>query len=727
MTSLNEYQQKCATYDGKHLLVLAGAGTGKTKTIIARAEYLIKKGISPKKIAILSFTRKSAQEIVERIKTSVSGQFNANAISGRTFHSWCNEIMHTYPDYFPQSKYTLLDEDDQVSAMGLAVGKHFKDSQGDKLKSQIVVSIYSYAVNTLSSLSDAIKHIRYYNSEIPEDELNKIINNDKAIIAPVIKKYIEYKRTRLYIDYDDMLNIVADALIKHDIIRKAVTNRWHHVLIDEMQDTNPLQYKLLKSFIQDSNLFCVGDDAQSIYAFRGADFKTIHSFTENVPNSASYKLLLNYRSTQEILDLSNWLLEQSPLNYDKKLQAFRGNGKKPKIIHIENDWEEANVITDAIIQSVSDENCKYSDTMVLGRSSWALSKVEGACLQKKIPYIKLGGTQLMQTAHVRDVASALRVVANNYDEIAWIRFLQLWEGIGEVSASKIISDIITLSKFSDIINYLKNSKNKNLIQSIIETLEKINNHINNPSKAIQSALKTMNEILAKKYKDEWSYRIADFEVLEEVAKSTGSISEFITEYILDPRADTTLKIGKDIDKDVVTLSTIHSAKGLESKIVHITNVNPFTYPSTRSIKEGEDSIEEERRCLYVAFTRAKDDLRLYRNTRSLHTQYKDDINQISIRGTYQTKSPEGKEVVVINNNNETITYLDKSNKRIEEISKDNFVQQFINIHQKEENLYFLNKLPMNLFESIVSNNFKIQQETDISKADSADFPDFNFD
>ncbi len=727
MVSLNEYQKKSAEYKGKHLLVLAGAGTGKTKTIIARAEYLIKSGIQPNRIAILSFTRKSAQEIVERIKSSVSGQFNADAISGRTFHSWCNEIMHTYPDYFPQSNYTLLDQDDQISAMGLAVGKHFKDSQGEKVKPKTAVAIYSYAVNTLCNLSESIEHIRYFNSDKEDEELKTIIEKDKVLIAPVIKQYIDYKVTRRYIDYDDMLNIVADALLKNEVIRKAVTNRWEHILVDEMQDTNPLQYKLLKSFIEASHLFCVGDDAQSIYAFRGADFKTIHSFTDIVPNSEAYKLLLNYRSTQEILDLSNWLLEQSSLNYNKKLEAFRGKGKKPKLIHTDNDWEEANIITDDIIKSVAEENFKYLDTMVLGRSSWALSKVEGACIQKKIPYIKLGGTQLMQTAHVRDVASAMRVVANNYDEIAWIRFLQLWEGIGEISATKIISDIISLSSFTQIILYLMNSNFKNLIKSIPETLEVVNQHINNPASAIREAVESMNEILSKKYKEEWTYRITDFDVLEEVAKSTGSISEFITEYVLDPRADTTFKLGKEIDKDVVTLSTIHSAKGLESKKVHITNVNPYTYPSTRTIKEGKESVEEERRCLYVALTRAKDDLKLYRNSRSLHTQYPKDEQEIKIRGTYKSKTPEGEEVLILNSMNDKVSVFSKTNKQIEKISKEDFKQKYVEVENQEETLYFLNKLPSELVEVIVPEKNKIQQEPNFENTEPAKLPDFDFD
>lgn len=729
MLTLNQNQKKSAEFAGKHLLVLAGAGTGKTKTIIARAEYLIKLGVQPNRIAILSFTRKSAQEIVERIKSSVSGQYNTGAISGRTFHSWCNEIMHTYPDYFPQSKYTLLDEDDRVSAMGLAVGRHFKDSEGEKVKTKTIVAIYSYAVNTLCSLSESIKHLKYGNSDKKDEELKVLIEKDKALIAPVLRKYIDYKANRRYVDYDDLLNIVADALQKNDVIRKAVTHRWEHILVDEMQDTNPLQYKLLNSFIEDSHLFCVGDDAQSIYAFRGADFKTIHSFTDIVSNSEVYKLDLNYRSTQEILDASNWLLEQSPLHYNKKLEAFRGNGKKPQLIHTENDWEEANIITDAILKSVAEENCNYFDSMVLGRSSWALARVEGACLQKKIPYIKLGGTQLMQSAHVRDVASAMRVVANNYDEIAWIRFLQLWEGIGEVTATKLISNIIELSSFKEIIQYLRSITIRLITESIPRTLEVINEQINNPATAIREAVESMQEILSKKYREEWTYRITDFEVLEEVAKSTGSISEFITEYILDPRADTTLKMGREINKDVVTLSTIHSAKGLESKTVHVTNVNPYTYPSTRSIKEGVDSVEEERRCLYVALTRAKDDLRLYRNIKSLQTQFQQNNPEIVNKRIYKSKIPGGPDVLVWNHDKDTdrILVFHSGNRQKELIFKSDFLNRFVEMKNHEETLYFLDKLPSELVEIIVPEKNNIQPESDSEPTEPAKLPDFDFD
>lgn len=672
MTDLNDSQRRAATFEGKHLLVLAGAGTGKTKTIVARAEYLLNNGVEPNKIAIVSFTRKSAREIAERLKLSVSGNMNKNAITGKTFHSWCNEIMHQYPEHFPHHSFTPLDEDDRLSAFALAIGRNLKDSTTEKINKETVAAVYSYAVNTLCSLTDAIFHIRYANSDKDDEQIKKRVEEDKLIIAPIIKKYIEYKKKRRYMDYDDMLNVVAQVMEKNESVRTTVTTRHVHVLVDEMQDTNPLQYKLLRCFTEKSHLFCVGDDAQSIYAFRGADFKTIHSFVDAVPQSELQKLELNYRSTQEILDLSNWVLAQSPLNYNKNLIADRGKGEKPQLIHIEDDWEEADTVTDTILQTLADGGT-YSDSMVLGRSGWSLSKVEGACLTKKIPYVKLGGTSLMQSAHVRDVVSAMRIAANIYDEIAWIRYLQLWQHIGTATAAKIITEIITLDNFEQMMDRLQLSGFKGLNADVLNTLKNIRKFINNPSKAMHEAVNHMKETLEKKYSEEWSYRAADFEVLQEVAKGTGTITEFITEYVLDPKAETTFKFGKETEEDVVTLSTIHSAKGLEAKTVHVLNVNPYNYPSPRTIKQGGDAVEEERRCLYVALTRAKDRLYLYRFTRSLHTQ-----------------------------------------------SSEN--------DKEQANLYFLNGLPTDLV-TIKVNGREQKDFTGNNEADLSDFdfPDFDFD
>ena len=318
------------------------------------------------------------------------------------------------------------------------------------------------------------------------------------------------------------------------------------------------------------------------------------------------------------------------------------------------------------------------------------------------------------------------MLADNYDEIAWIRFLKLWKGIGDVSASKIIADILSLESFEKIINYLHKSNNKNIIKAIPDTLERIYQCINNVSKAMREALDSMDVILKRKYLDEWDYRINDFDVLEEVAKSTGSISEFITEYVLDPRAETTLKKGTEIRHDGVILSTIHSAKGLEAKSVHIIGVNPSTYPSIRTIKEGKDAIEEERRCLYVAITRAKDNLKLYRDMRSLHTQFEKNDEEIRIQGTYINKTGEDVKVIVLKKEDNTISVLNQKSKQIDKYSIDDFNQNFEELESQAEKLYFLNKLPSELFETILPNKKELQQKRILEQTEPAKLPDFNF-
>ena len=376
--SLNPQQLQAVNFSGKHLLVLAGAGTGKTKTIIARAEHLIRQGEQPSRIVILSFTRKSAREIVERIKASISGM-ETEGLRGQTFHSWCMEIIKGHPHIFPQSNYTLVDEDDREACFKLICGKNLKDKENHTVKPKNVVALYSFWVNTGKSLSEAMRVKLYDNAT----NVNQAIEQNKPIYENIIRKYIEYKTTRQYIDYDDILLIVARTLKANEPAKKYITGKYEHILVDEMQDTNPLQYELLSAFYDNCHLFCVGDDAQSIYGFRGADFDSVHHFTEVVSNAEETKLTLNYRSTQEILDLSNWLLDQSPLNYNKQLNAFRGSGHKPLIIHFDNEWEEADDVTDRIIESVMNRNEKYIDNMVLSRSVWGLKKLRHAVLERK--------------------------------------------------------------------------------------------------------------------------------------------------------------------------------------------------------------------------------------------------------------------------------------------------------------------------------------------------------
>lgn len=615
MDNLNAEQKYSATYNGKHLLVLAGAGTGKTRTIIARAKYLIQRGVCPKRILILSFTRKAANEIVERIKMEMP-ETQSEGLQGSTFHSWCMSIIKNHPHIFPQANYTLLDEEDQESCFRLICDKKwsYKNNRDEKVKPEMIMSVYSYMANAMCSLSDAIRMKLYDNAPSTLD-----VEKDKIILQGVIKMYLDYKKSRQYIDYDDILMVVSKYLKRNEDLRKSISQLYDHILIDEMQDTNPLQYELLSSFQEDCHLFCVGDDAQSIYGFRGADFHTIHNFTNVVPDSEQCKLKLNYRSSQEILDISNWLLEKSPLGYNKQLLSYRGHGTKPTIIHWSDEWEEANDIATHILVAFKVKGKRWSDNLVLCRSAWGLRKTEACLIRHKIPYVIFGGNGLMSSRHIRDIVAPMRIVSNYLDELAWSRYLQLWNKVGPVTAAQIIGEVLEAKTLDDSLTKLVDSVNsRGLEKEIHKALFAINEVRHSPSEAIKSALAVMNKRLETIYKDDgWEWRKDDFPILEEIAKKTGSIGEFISEYVLDPKLDTT---NKDVGKkeDTVRLSTIHSAKGLEADIVYLINASTKAYPTPRAILNGEKAVEEERRCLYVALTRAKDELRIYRDIHSIH-------------------------------------------------------------------------------------------------------------
>lgn len=613
LSTLNPEQLAAATATDRHVLVLAGAGTGKTRTIIARAHHLIHSGVQPRRILILSFTRKAAREIVERIKLSFPSH-QAEGLVGQTFHSWCLSLIKSYPDIFSCSGHTILDEDDRESCFKLLCGKNFKTKDGKSVSAAAITEVYSFALNAQCSLSEAMRQKLYDNAPPTQQDVMAAIEANRPVFAEIIKKYFEYKNERHYLDYDDLLDVVAKCVTANVAARNFIAGHYDHILIDEMQDTNPLQYKLISAFQEKCHLFCVGDDAQSIYGFRGADFKTIHNFTSLVPQSKIYPLTINYRSTQEILDVANWLLDQSPLHYDKHLQAVRGHGEKPAIVHWDDEWEEAEDITTKILDRVNEGNSAWAEHMVLSRSVWGLRKVEVACIDKKIPYIVFGGTGLMQSRHVRDLASPLRIISNFHDELAWMRYLRLWKGIGNVTASKIIGETILQPSLNDCLQKLSSL---NLQKEIAATLVSISCMQLMPATAIETALKMMETRLEEIYKEEWQWRSRDFDVLKEVAANSRSVGEFVAEYVLDPKLEITVKdAGKE--EDHVILSTIHSAKGLEATHCYLVNVSAFAYPTSRAILNGEDAVEEERRCLYVALTRAKDSLTIYRNVGSIH-------------------------------------------------------------------------------------------------------------
>ena len=586
---LNPQQKQAATTEAKHSLVLAGAGCGKTKTIVARAAYLIDQGVPANQIQILTFTRRAASEIVARVELALGEQ--AKGLRASTFHTFCMYLLRRIPKAFGLEQFSIIDHDDQLMMFRLIRGRDDKKNPNYLPKPQELCDLYSFARNTRQKLSLALE------KQMPE----YLALKDQ--IADIMKEYEARKRARSFLDYDDILAVVATALAQSEGLVEYVSSICRHMLVDEMQDTNPLQWALLEPLKEHISLFCVGDDAQSIYGFRGADFENIHHFKERVPDAQIFKLEKNYRSTQEILDLSNWLLDQSEIKYDKRLDAHRGEGIKPKMHIFPNEFDEAKWIAIDIKERHYLQGSKWSDHMVLVRSSYAARHIEAACIAANVPYRFIGGMKLLETAHVKDLLSLLRVVANPLDDIAWMRFLTLWNGVGDVGASKLSQQLLAEPEMDIIADKLE--KFGKIPLETILIMKQMAVLKTEVQACVGLAVQAIEAQLAENYKKDWNRRQGDFELVKQLASKHAEVSEFLEEYVLDPVSIS--EIERQSDTDVVTLITIHSAKGTEQKVCYVANVTPGQYPHARA--QGDfDDVEEERRVLYVALTRAQNEL-----------------------------------------------------------------------------------------------------------------------
>ena len=595
---LNPQQKRAATATAQNCLVLAGAGCGKTKTIVARAAYLIDQGLPAQQVQILTFTRRAASEIVTRVEQHMGAQ--AKGLRASTFHTFCMYLLRRNPKAFGLTQFSIIDRDDQLLMFRLLRGK----DKGNVLpKAAELCDLYSYARNTQTKLSDALV-----------EQLPQAIEY-KTQIAELMKAYEQRKQERNFLDYDDILAIVAVHLQSSPELVNWVTGFCSALLVDEMQDTNPLQWALLQPLIGKVKLFCVGDDAQSIYGFRGADFENIHHFKERVPDAEVLTLEVNYRSTQGILDLSNWLLGQSPIEYGKHLQAYRGQGLKPQLHILSNEFEEANWIVQDLNQRHL-QGAAWAEHMVLLRSGFSGRYLEGALIAANIPYRFIGGVKLLESAHVKDVLSLLRVSVNPQDDLAWMRFLTLWDGVGDVGASKLAQELIQLPDIEARCQRLeRHGKVPQQAILILMQLDVLQHHV---EACIGLALDALNEQLENNYKTkDWTRRVKDFDLVKQLARKHSSLGEFLEEYVLDPISVS--EIDKTPDQDLVTLITIHSAKGAEQKVCYVPHVSPNQYPHARAQGDFND-VEEERRVLYVALTRAENELILTKQNLNLWSQ-----------------------------------------------------------------------------------------------------------
>ncbi len=560
---------------------------------------------------------------MERVKASLTDN-QAQSLNGSTFHSWCNQLIVRYPNLFGASNYTVIDPDDQLSVMKMVCGDRIIEYKGVRIKPQQLLDIYSYGRNTRKNLTNSIRE-RIYKGK-SDAETNDEIDIIRPKVEVLLKAYQQKKEEGRYLDYDDLLLVVANRIRNDDEAKEILNHQLEHLLIDEFQDTNPLQWYLLEPFLDIAKFYCVGDDAQSIYSFRGADYKNVHLFSERVPDSETYILDTNYRSTQEILDLSNWLMEESPLDYRKKLMASRGPGIKPKLVNVSSQWEEANFIAENILENFTENNKQFADHLILSKSTFYTKPLQAVFIQKKIPYVTYGGRKFMEAAHIKDVVSALRVVNNLFDEIGWMRFLTFWDGIGEIKAGKYLNKILEFKDPFDCAQHVGEVIGGPEGEKIADIYNTIFVNSGNVKRALQETYAKMELSLAFKYRKDWEEkRKSDFPVLEMLGDNYASIGQLISEGILENAKQLNgnpVLEGSKLDdseiKDHVIISTVHSAKGLEADTCYVLNVSPKVYPSAWNL-DDEERTEEDRRVLYVALTRAKNELYISRDTNSINT------------------------------------------------------------------------------------------------------------
>jgi len=612
--TLNPQQQEAVDHDKKPVLVLAGAGTGKTRVITQRVIKLLQSGVSPYRILAVTFTRKAANEMNQRISEAGfnidTGVYKRALPWCGTFHSLAMRFLSLNGD----ENFAIMDETDSQDLFFRVVKE-----RDDAIKKKEVAPIRSAISYSRNSGEDLVMVAK--DRGIPPTHLEKIDAWAEA--------YSDRKKERGLKDFDDLLVDWQELLLTE-------VNRGNHyfdyILVDEYQDTNYLQDLIIDTLAKMTpNVMVVGDDAQSIYGFRGSCVENILSFTNRYPESKIIRLEENYRSSQQILNLSNTLWETSQAGMQKELRAFnKEKGDTPILVKCESDQQQATKVISSVLKSHR-RGTSYLNQAVLFRSAFQAIKLEMELRKNRIPYKKFGGKSIADSAHIKDLQAILRAICSRSDEPAWLRMLNLLKGVGEKTAFRIFNKVRTEQDI-DPFKSLTAKENGQISQFkslfvVLDLFGEAATVADNPGSLVQSAYDAYLPILEKGY-DNFEQRTKELEVFVTAAQSYKTLREFLNAYFLDEDDSV---FGNDEVNEYLTLSTVHSAKGLEWEKVMIINLVDRSFPSAKSIDNGE--LEEELRLMYVAFTRAKKTLELYwpetsliRSNEGWHTTY----NQISL-------------------------------------------------------------------------------------------------
>lgn len=618
---LNEEQHAVVKNGDGPCLVLAGAGSGKTRTITYRVAYLLEHNVQPNEILLVTFTNKAAREMTHRIQ-SILGK-DARLPWAGTFHHIAFRILRKWaPLLGYQNNFTILDTEDSRDVFKLCLKQEGIDRKARRFPSaKAIQSIISYARNAELSIEQVL-----------EQKYPKWIDIEETI-SRISSEYAKRKKQANAMDFDDLLVNLAVLLTKSEKVRQQYSEQFKYVLVDEYQDTNKIQATIIRLFsIHHKNLLVVGDDAQSIYSFRAADIQNILDFEQQFPNANVFRLETNYRSTPEILDVANQVIAQNNNQYQKELRSVAENFAKPEVHPFTDMSEEARHIADRILE-LRDEGIALQGMAVLFRAAFHSQALEVELVKRDIPYEYRGGVRFFERAHIKDVLAYLRIFNNHTDTIAWSRVLNMQTGIGPATVQKILTVIarspdevrgdVAIPPEADSDTRLPHSLQELAMTASLSTRAKIgwNNFLqiyqrlldaksNQPSVLIRAILDSKYEDHLLAEYDDAKERVQDIEQLSLYAEGHTDLTKFLGEVSLQEgfSAAQAQKTSYDDDEKMV-LSTVHQAKGLEWDAVFIINLANGQFPNERAAQEPK-GIEEERRLFYVALTRARKHLSL---------------------------------------------------------------------------------------------------------------------
>jgi DNA helicase II / ATP-dependent DNA helicase PcrA len=624
---LNQQQLAAVTAAPGPLLVIAGAGSGKTRTLTYRVAYLLENGIDPRNILLLTFTNKAAREMLGRVANLLP--VDASGLWGGTFHSIGNRILRRHGSALGYSSaFTIMDREDQkdlIDAVVISAGidpKEIRFPKGD-----VLAEIFSFVVNTEKPVEELLADKFPYFLPLLEK------------IQDVRERYEKKKKATNSMDFDDLLQKTLSMFQQHERIAQIYRRQFQFILVDEYQDTNKIQADLVDLLARDHhNVMVVGDDAQSIYSWRGANFQNILEFPKRYPDAQVFKIEMNYRSAPEILEVANAAIAANVHQFRKHLSATReSKALKPALVALNDGAEQAQFVAQRILE-LRDENVDLNNIAVLYRAHYHAVELQLELSRRGIPYQITSGIRFFEQAHIKDVTAFIRFVANPRDEVAFKRMAKLLPGIGNRTAENLwqkwAADVVaagadraagrtsTPAGVSDppqadysfgerLLAINVPAKSKKAWEQLAHTLDEIApaGQPNMPSEMVTSVVEAIYDDYAKANFTNYELRREDLNQLSIFARQFKDVHEFLSQLALISNVDAEAASVQAADKEAVNLSSVHQAKGLEFHAVFVIWLTDGMFPSNRSL-DTRDALEEERRLFYVAITRARDELYL---------------------------------------------------------------------------------------------------------------------